>query len=79
MVVNIPLGISVEVKNTHFVLMFPFRIGVVITLLLFSGWLSTERGTVIRAGSLPWRGRGTEGEWERKKTTFDIKDRRKRE
>lgn len=31
----------------------PFTIGVVTTLLLFSGWLRTESGTVIRAGNLP--------------------------
>lgn len=38
--------------DTHFVLMLPFTIGVT-TLLLFSGWLRTESGTVIRAGSFP--------------------------
>lgn len=32
----------------------------VTTLLLFSGWLRTERGTVIRAGSFPWNYRYTE-------------------
>lgn len=34
-------------------LMLPFTKGVVTTLLLFSGWLRTESGTVIRAGSFP--------------------------
>lgn len=36
-----------------FVLRLPFTMGVVTTLLLFSGWLRTERGTVIRAGNFP--------------------------
>lgn len=39
--------------GTYFVLRLPFTIGVVTTLLLFSGWLRTERGTVIRAGNFP--------------------------
>lgn len=30
--------------------------GVVTTLLVFSGWLRTDRGTVIRVGSLPCDG-----------------------
>lgn len=34
-------------------LRLPFTIGVVTTLLLFSGWLRTERGTVMRAGNFP--------------------------
>lgn len=34
-------------------LMLPFTKGVVTTLLLFSGWLRTDSGTVIRAGSFP--------------------------
>lgn len=33
--------------------MLPLTMGVVTTLLLFNGWLRTERGTVIRAGNLP--------------------------
>lgn len=41
--------------DTYFVLRLPFTIGVVTTLLLFSGWLRTERGTVIRAGNFPCR------------------------
>ena len=40
--------------DTYFVLRLPLTIGVVTTLLLFSGWLRTERGTVIRAGSFPY-------------------------
>lgn len=40
--------------ETYFALRLPFTIGVVTTLLLFSGWLSTERGTVIRAGNFPY-------------------------
>lgn len=39
--------------EAYFVLRLPFTKGVVTTLLLFSGWLRTERGTVIRAGNLP--------------------------
>lgn len=40
-------------NEAYFVLMLPFTKGVVTTLLLFSGWLRTESGTVIRAGSFP--------------------------
>lgn len=40
--------------ETYFVLRLPFTSGVVTTLLLFSGWLRTESGTVIRAGSFPY-------------------------
>lgn len=40
-------------QEPYFVLMLPLTMGVVTTLLLFSGWLRTERGTVIRAGNLP--------------------------
>lgn len=34
--------------------MLPLTMGVVTTLLLFSGWLRTDRGTVIRAGNFPY-------------------------
>lgn len=40
-------------NEAYFVLMLPFTKGVVTTLLLFSGWLRTESGTVIRVGSFP--------------------------
>lgn len=39
----------------HLVLRLPFSIGVVTTLLLFRGWLRTERGTVILAGNFPYK------------------------
>lgn len=39
--------------------------GAVTTLLPFTGWLITDRGTVIRAGSLPWRSRRTREEFSR--------------
>lgn len=42
--------------GTHLVFRLPLTIGVVTTLLLFSGWLRTDRGTVIRAGSFPYCG-----------------------
>lgn len=44
---------SVILNEAYFVLMLPFTKGVVTTLLLFSGWLRTDSGTVIRAGSFP--------------------------
>lgn len=38
--------------------------GAVTMLLPFTGWLITDRGTVIRAGSLPWgTGRTREELW----------------
>lgn len=39
--------------EAYFVLMLPLTKGVVTTLLLFSGELRTESGTVIRVGSFP--------------------------
>lgn len=48
--------------TTHFVLMFPFSMGVVIPLLLLSGWLRRDRGTGIRAGSFPWGNKDKDGE-----------------
>jgi len=44
------------------VLRLPFTRGEATTLLVFSGWLRTDRGTVILVGSLPCRG-GGEGSW----------------
>lgn len=53
----VPAGIVVRMmflpRLLMFVLRLPFTIGVVTTLLLFSGWFRTERGTVIRAGNFP--------------------------
>lgn len=39
---------------THLVFRLPFTIGVVTTLLVFSGWFRTEMGTVILAGNFPY-------------------------
>lgn len=47
------LQVSVILNEAYFVLMLPFTKGEVTTLLLFSGWLRTDSGTVIRAGSFP--------------------------
>lgn len=53
----VPAGMVVRMMFLPRLLIFVFRlpltIGVVTTLLLFSGWLRTERGTVIRAGNFP--------------------------
>lgn len=53
----VPAGMVVRMmflpRLPMLVLMFPFSKGVVTTLLFFSGWLRTDRGTVIRAGSFP--------------------------
>lgn len=66
--------------EAYFVLMLPFTKGVVTTLLLFRGWLRTDRGTVIRAGSFPCHDeitgmfedleRGTKCMWERLERLF---------
>lgn len=47
------LQLSFILNEAYFVLMLPFTKGVVTTLLLLSGWLRTDSGTVIRAGSFP--------------------------
>lgn len=44
--------------GTYLAPRLPLMMGAVTTLLPFIGWLITERGTVIRVGSFPWRGGG---------------------
>lgn len=38
---------------THLAPRLPLRMGAVTTLFPFTGWLMTESGTVMRAGSFP--------------------------
>lgn len=47
------MALPIPHHSTYLAPRLPLMMGAVTTLLPFMGWLMTDRGTVIRAGSFP--------------------------